>query len=410
MARDPNNLYDREKERNALTRAVRDVDGNVLPTYENGVLINPQAQVSTPVAQRVGRTLRREASGLVDDLTMPLARAAAEAQGTYQQYPTADRAAAAVPQVRFQDPEDLLATRQDVLGATNPDGGRSAASGLTRIVKTADGTYVQTSDPNVRGEARIYDALGNRADRPADAGFEQGRPRATSVQEAFRRQQGATDLMDTASGREQVLRNGATSLERIGRMRAEATTAAQKAVLDSMSPKDRATMLQEAQKEAGLDRRHAQTLQVQREGQAAAQMNARTANAKAQLDQENLERTKYEADPQAYMRNTLAELGNMTPAQQTEWLSGSSPRAALARSAFASLAREGGINDPAQITEASGFRRFLQRPWSLGLTAPKFDTNNGILIDDLINPEDYQLSEEQLRTLINASAQVNSRR
>ena len=409
MARDPNNLIDRERERRTLTRVIRDTEGNELPTYENGSLVNPQAPVVTSVPQRLGRTLRREASGLVDDLSMPLARAAAEAQGTYEQYPTPSATGAAGPQVRFMDPENLLATRSDVLGATQAE--RSGASGLTRIVKTGDGTYVQTSDPNVRGEARIYDALGNRADRRADAGMEQGRPRPTSVQEFYSRQQAAPDLMETSSGREQVLRAGTDSLARVGRMKAETTSAAQKAIMDSMSPKDRAEAVREMQKEAGLDRRHAQTLQVQREGQGAAQMQARTANTKAQLDQENLERSKYEADPQAYMRNTLAELGNMTPAQQTEWLAGSSPRAALTRSAFASLAREqDGINDPAQITEAGGFRRFMQRPWTLGLTAPRYDANDGMIVDNLFDAEDYQLSDEQLRALIAASAQVNSRR
>lgn len=407
MARDPNNLLDREKERRTLARVIRDSEGNALPTYENGALINPQEQVIPPMSQRVGRTLQREASGLVSDLTGPFARAAAEAQGTFEQYPT-QQANVAPPQVRFQDPENLLASNADVLGATQAE--RSGTSGLTRIVKTGDGTYVQTSDPNVRGEARIYDALGNRADRAADAGMEQGRPRPTSVQEFYRRQQGAPSLMDTAGGREQVLRSGRDSLARVGRMKAETTSAAQKALLDAMSPKDRAQMVSDSQKEAGLDRRAAATLQVQREGQAAAQMNARTANTKAQLDQENLERSKYEADPQAYMRNTLAELGNMSPAEQTQFLSGTSPRAALTRAAFAAAARENGINDPAQITEASGFRRFLQTPWSLGITAPKYDANDGMITDNLFDAQDYQLSDEQLRALINASAQVNSRR
>lgn len=411
MARDPYNPFAREKERETLRRGIIDAEGNSIPTYENGALVNPTPPVApTPLGQRALGTLQREASGLAHDVISPFQRAAAEAAGTYDQYPSprsVSATPASGPQVQFMDPDDLLATQRDVYRATDPEGGRSAASGLTRIVKTADGTYIQTSDPNVKGESRIYDALGNRADRNADI------TGARDVRDSYRIEQAAPDRMGTAGGREEIMRQGKESLARVDRMRAEGAQREQLAMLASLSPDARRQIISDANKEAGLDRRHAQTLQVQREGQQAAQMQAQTANAKALMEQNNLERAKYSEDPQAYMQQAMAELGNLTPDEQVKWLSNpNNPRASLVRSAFSQLTQQRGLgSDPAAFTEASYGRRFLERPWTLGLTAPKYDSNNGIIVDDLFNPEDLGgLSKGQLDTLIRSAAQVNSRR
>lgn len=410
MARDPYNPFAREKERESLRRAIRDQDGNYLPTYENGVLVNPPPQAApTPLGQRALSTLQREASGLAHDVISPFQRAAAEAAGTYDQYPSprsVSATPASGPQVQFMDPDDLLASQRDVYRATAPEGGRSAASGLTRIVKTADGTYIQTSDPNVKGESRIYDALGNRADRNADI------TGARDVRDSYRIEQASPDRMDTAGGREQIMEQGKGSLARVDRMRAEGAQREQLAMLAALSPDARRQIISDANKEAGLDRRHAQTLQVQREGQQAAQMQAQTANAKALMEQHNLERAKYSEDPQAYMQQALVELSNLTPDEQVKWLSNpNNPRASLVRGAFSQLTQQRGLgDDPTKFTEASGLRRFLHSPLTFGASAPRYDSNNGMIFDDLFDPEDLGVSKERLDTLIRSAAQVNSRR
>lgn len=418
MARDPYNPFAREKERETLRRGIIDAEGNSIPTYENGALVNPVAPPPPKsTVQRMGGTLRREASAAVDTFGAPFAVAASgirnlpqvleESVDTYvNRRDMADAPTKPASEVQFMDPDDLLATQRDVYRATDPEGGRSTASGLTRIVKTADGTYIQTSDPNVKGESRIYDALGNRADRNADI------TGARDVRDSYRIEQAAPDRMDTAGGREKIMQQGKDSLARLDRLRAEGAQREQLAMLAALSPDARRQIISDANKEAGLDRRHAQTLQVQREGQQAAQMQAQTANAKALLEQNNLERAKYSEDPQAYMQQAMAELANLTPDEQVKWLANpNNPRASLVRSAFSQLTQQRGLgDDPTKFTEASGLRRFLHSPLTFGASAPRYDSNNGMILDDLFDPEDLGVSKERLDTLIRSAAQVNSRR
>lgn len=409
MARDPNNPYDIEE---ARRRSLARQPVGAIPMYNAaGQLLN-EADLNT-APQRTGTQRARDmvvdqAGAAVEAFGSPAVRAVSEARGLHRSTSQATAPRQTVdrptPRVNLIDPSTMPATEAEVGRATN-----NRASGLTRIVKTGDGTYVQTSDPNVQGESRIYDALGNRADRSEAEGLVGGPP--SSVRDYYQRVQNGADLMGTPEGRDRILERGRESLAITGRMQAGAAAAREKEIMDMLSPKDRMSMLTEAQREAGLDRRAAATLAVTREGQRASQVTAQTGAIKAANDREQYERERFAANPAGYVQETMASMANMTPDEQTAFLSSNDPRAAQARAALARQLSDGeGVSDPRQITRAGGFRRFMQAPYSLGLTAPKYDANDGALVDNLFDPSDYGLTPDQLDVLIRASAQVHSRR
>lgn len=403
MARDPNETRELERLRRGLASR-REEPAPRIPRV---------GDPDTPAQPRsLGRTIREQAAGAVDAIAAPLSYAYAGFQGADPSSSdlsgtpiVAPAAAAQAPPVNLIEPQ--LANPSDIRSAAN-----SRASGLTRIVKTGDGTYVQTSDPNVQGQERIYDALGQRADVDQSQVFTPDRQFA-DVQDFASAEQAAANRMGTAGGREAILGQGRLSLARVADMQAATQTQAQKQFLDSLDPKTRANLISDQAKEAGLDRRAAASNQLTASGQRAALLQANNTATKNAFDQDLVERDRLIENPTGTLQELFGSMSNLTPAQQVQALSDpSDPRSARARAAFQTYAQQQGLGDnftPAQATRSSGLRRALHSPLTLGLTAPSYDANNGILFDTQFDASDLGLTKEQLDALIRADAQVRSR-
>lgn len=411
MARDPNETREIERQRRELRRQQQDMAlGAVAP----GVRVPQVGDPDTPAAPRsLARTIGDQLQGAVDTFAGPVAYGMSGFNGANPSSSdlsgtpvVAPAARAATPAVNLIEPK--LASAGDV--RTAAASGRS--SGLTRIVKTADGTYVQTNAPNVKGQERIYDALGNRADVDTAQVWGPGR-QYQDVQAVARAEQNAATRMQSDGGREAILKQGRRSLERVGEMRNASATAAQKQFLDSLDPKSRAQLLSDQTKEAGLDRRAAASNQITREGQRAALAQAANATNKTAFDQDLVERDRLLENPTGTLQELFGSMSNLSPADQVAALSNpNDPRSARARAAFQTYAQQQGLGDnftPAQATRASGLRRFAHSPLTLGLTAPQYDSNNGTLFDTQFDASDLGLTNEQLDALIRADAQVRSR-
>ncbi len=407
MARDPLDNSEIQRQRRSLARQQEERDRMATGYIPQ---VGDQNTPSQPTS--LGRTIRDEAGAAVDAIAGPIAYGLAGFRGADPsssdlsgRVVTQPTSASTRAQVNLVEPQ--LADPATVRRAANTRG-----SGLTRIVKTGDGTYVQTSDPNVRGQERYYDQLGNRADVNQADVFTPGRQFA-DVQDLARAEQNAATRMSTAGGREAILAQGRRSLERTNQMASDAVTASQKAFLDSLDPKTRANLLSEQAKEAGLDRRAAAQLQVQREGQRAALVQANNAVNKTAFDQDLTERQRLQENPQFALQELFGSMANLSPEEQVQALSNpNDPRAARARAALTTAAQQTALGPnftPAQATRASGLRRFLHSPLTLGLTAPAFDSNNGALFDTQFDASDLGLTEAQLDALIRADAQVRSR-
>ena len=407
MARDPLETSEIQRQRRSLARQQEERE-----RMATGYIPRVGDQNTPSQPSSIARTIRDEAGAAVDAIAGPIAYGVSGFQGADPSSSDLSGRVVAAPtspsmraQVNLVEPQ--LADPATVRRAANTRG-----SGLTRIVKTGDGTYVQTSDPNVGGQERYYDQLGNRADVNQADVFTPGRQFA-DVQDLARAEQNAATRMSTAGGREAILSQGRRSLERTNQMASDAVTASQKAFLDSLDPKTRANLLSEQAKEAGLDRRAAAQLQVQREGQRAALVQANNAVNKTAFDQDLTERDRLQENPQFALQELFGSMANLSPEEQVQTLANpNDPRAARARAALSTAAQQTALGPnftPAQATRASGLRRFLHSPLTLGLTAPAFDSNNGALFDTQFDASDLGLTEAQLDALIRADAQVRSR-
>lgn len=299
LIRDPNNSRDEERRRRTAAERIAELRRNPVDYLEEDLGRVRQDFEGGGLSSALGRGVRRGldqlqvvgsgAAEAVNSAFVGPQRAAQMRQATTDRYyaepdPT-------VPQTDFSGvgvTADSAPSAQNIRDMAN-----ARQNGLTRIVKTADGTYVQTSDPNVKGQERIYDELGNRADRSEGAGF--SRP-GQSVQEAFAAEQAGQNYLDTAEGREAIVRRGRGSLERIARMGDEAGDRRERQFLDELSPKERVDLLEAQAKEQGLDRRAAAQLAVTREGQQAARMNAQTGAVGTQIKTDQYERERL-SDP-----------------------------------------------------------------------------------------------------------------
>lgn len=397
MATDPNTPRDlvrareRDLERRRAIDATRDaeVQSGQTPIPAVGEVAPRTPGTVGNFGRSLARSAREELQGAADFVARPVAQALGGLLAD-DAAPTVTRPQPA--QVNFVDPANLPAST----GEVRRGGGRT---GLTRIVKTGDGTYVQTSDPNVQGQERIYDALGNRADVNT-AQIIADNPNLTGTQQLAALEDAAVSDMATTEGRNRILERGRRSLERVQAMRDEAGTAAQRQFLASLDPKTRADLLTKQQTEAGLDRRAAAQLEVQREGQRAAQVNAQVGLTRLGLDQDRYERERL-SNPEtrdSAVREFFGGLQGLPQNERIARLTGTPGGRRIMDAATQSIRQQTGSTDvtPAQLERSSGLTRFFG-------AGPYTDSRS--YFGDYFTPESSGFTEDDIETLRRAYLQ-----
>lgn len=138
-------------------------------------------------------------------------------------------------------------------------------NGLTRIVKTGDGSY--SNDPNAQGEVRLYDEMGARADRMPIAGGPRAAPVSASQDwspylgdavnggdPAIAAYNQRVNAAPRTSGADRIAQ-GRRSLERASENQQRMAAQAEADFMASLSPKDRAQMQTEIMKDQSANTR-----------------------------------------------------------------------------------------------------------------------------------------------------------
>lgn len=295
------------------------------------------------------------------------------------------------------------------------------AAGLTRIVQTAPGVF--TDNPDAQGQVRYYDQTGNRADT-AFAG-----PTSPSMKNeisgpaawAAAEQRQAFDMSDDANY-QKVLQRGRQSLSRTGAMGAEAAAIAAQTADLQRSPEDQAKLDaaiikatgEQSRAQLGADSR-IKAAEIGARGTtsaAAAAAQLRAAEMARQQDIYERERLSDPVTAPLAIREALGSLENLSMEERVAMLSDpNNPAGARLRATVrGGLAAQIGDADftPAQVTKASGLRRFFHSPLTLGATAPEYDANDGGLTT-LFDAEHTGMTREELELLIRSDEQVRSR-
>lgn len=397
MATDPNTPRDLIRARERQLQQMREADAARNAEVQSGAVRIPREGEVAPrtpgTLGNYGRSLARAVGEELQGAADVVARPTAQALGGLLNDAPAPTVTRPVPQaVNFVDPADLPASA----GEVRRGGGNT---GLTRIVKTGDGTYVQTSDPNVRGQERIYDALGNRADVNT-AQIIADNPGLTGTRQLAQLEDAAASDMATSEGRNRILERGRASLARAQGMRDEATSAAQRQFLASLDPKTRADLLTKQQTEAGLDRRAAAQLDVQREGQRAAQVNAQVGLTRLGLDQDRYERERL-SNPESRdsaVREFFGGLQGLPQNERIARLTGTPEGRRIMDAATQSIRQQTGSEDitPAQLERSSGLTRFFG-------AGPYTDSRS--YFGDYFTPERSGFTQDDIETLRRAYLQ-----
>lgn len=295
-----------------------------------------------------------------------------------------------------------------------------AGAGLTRIVKNPDGSYTNMPQhEQAGGEARYYNQYGNRegvSGKGATVAEYNASERASAKN---------LDTDDAAFLRAVEGTRGADGVARGGGIQSKQFAAGaglrraaleEQATLDKMPPAQRALLMNETTKQTNANARTQATLQNARDIAAGSQ---RLTRETLDLDRDKFDDARDQAqlaeerkNPTGALREQLNELSNMSPKEKASILSDpTDKRGARARGLFQQIFDNagGGGASVSGITKASGLRRFLHSPLSGGLTAPKYDANNGLIYDDLFDPSDIgNFSQEDIDALISSGVLADS--
>lgn len=225
------------------------------------------------------------------------------------------------------------------------------ARGLTRIQKTVDanGNSVYTQVPVAsgprRGDDRIYDATGFRADQDPNAEIapRRGLSREGTVRQFYADMNAQPTLDPTSREGIRLLRKrGEEGLAIVANQNAQG---AQRLRLDSlmrMDPADRATMETAAAKEAGLDRRAQLDLQgklaIAEGSQAIARANSDLSRVRLGLEQDRYFNERL-SNPETRGLGINEVLRTVPPSQLESFLASNDPRALTVLDAIQQQAR-----------------------------------------------------------------------
>lgn len=407
MARDPNNPRETENERRRRQRQlIRDVPfgaailGAVGSEQPAGETLTDREAADYQSAKdfrnaslRAGEAFRNEglpgyarevrsaAEGVVAPAMSALDRRVAQAAGMNQSPQTGN----------FSDVRSTTDNDRNALTRRN---------GLTRVVQTAPGVY--TDDPNATGDVRYYDATGGRA----DVGTPQGITRNTSVEDYNAAERRAKLDLTNPANVARVAETGRRSLVRQQDMLDEGRTRANDAFMRSLSPEDRAGLLEAQLREQGENARANAGLANQRliaQGAQAVQRQGVQLNAAkeaAALDRYERERAGNPETEALATQEFFGSLNQLPENQRVETLL-STPQGRRIIANFTNNLREGSNPlsddiDPA-VLEPGVFSTFR-------------DSRSPLLGSGYSGDELMGLQPEDVRTIINAARQSRLRR
>lgn len=286
------------------------------------------------------------------------------------------------------------------------------AAGLSRVVKTGDGAY--TDDPNATGEVRYYNRLGRRA----DVGRVDGLTRNTTPAQHLAAENAAQLDLTSPANTTRVLESGREAQRIEKSLAAEAAQRDAARTLAQMPPEALAELQAAQLKEQGLNSRAAQTVAATLRGQ---DLTANTAQATLRRNQtldaqkqDNLALAYERENPGGALQEQLGELSNIAPTSEALAAILADPadkRGARARGLFRQLlaAQTGDANvDPSMVTRASGWRRYLNSPLTIGFGGDTFDANNNLLFDDQFSSDDLGLTDAQIEAFLRAEQLARS--